>query len=239
MKKITTAAVVIGAAAAAALWLRRRLRTWGTQPDDHTALLPGDDLVSDVSLQITQAVEIDAPPGDVWPWLAQIGQDRGGFYSYDWLENLMGCDIHSADHIVEEWQQLGVGDSVRLAPYKGSGPDARFEVLMSDPPHALVLVTPGTPSGNREDGFPFGTWSFRLTATPDGGTRLVARSRYQAWPNPAGKVLDAAMEISQCVMQRKMLLGMKQRAELEARHPRIVEHPHLVVEAHAGLDETP
>jgi len=229
MKRKLAVAVAGTAAVAYGFWLRRRLRDWGTTVQDRSGRLPGDDMVADVSLQITQAVDIAAPPADVWPWLAQIGQGRGGFYSYDWLENLLGCDIHSAERIVEAWQDPRVGDEVRLIPPRQGGMEPKFEVLMVDPPHSLVLVTPGTPSGNREEGLTYGTWAFALQPVPGGGTHLVARSRYEEWPSTIGRLIDAAMEISQCVMQRKMLLGIKQRAEGEARHPRIVEHPHIVV----------
>src|SRR3712207_9310740 len=82
--------------------------------------LPGDDVLGEYGAPIQHAIAIDAPLEEVWPWLAQIGQDRGGFYSYDWLENLAGCDIHSADRIHPEWQSPRPGDTLALV--RGWGP---------------------------------------------------------------------------------------------------------------------
>ena len=78
--------------------------------------MPGDELVSRPMMGYTRAITIDAPPDDVWPWLVQIGQGRGGLYSFDGLENLVGCDIHSADRILPDFQRLEVGDLIRLGP---------------------------------------------------------------------------------------------------------------------------
>ena len=78
--------------------------------------LPGDELLPDADLTATRAITVDAAAADVWPWIAQLGQGRGGFYSYDFLENLVGCDIHSADRIVPEWQNIEAGNQVKLHP---------------------------------------------------------------------------------------------------------------------------
>jgi hypothetical protein len=89
---------------------------WGATPAEVDATLPGDEVVVDPVWQSTRAIDIAAPVSDVWPWLAQMGQDRGGLYSYDWLENIAGLDFHNADHIVPEWQDVQAGDFVRFAP---------------------------------------------------------------------------------------------------------------------------
>ena len=116
--------------------------------------LPGDELLPRADRTTTRAITIAAPPHEVWPWLAQMGQGRGGLYSYDFLENLIGCDIHSADHIVEEWQHVTVGDPFRLHP------DVALDVVVVEPNHALV-VRGGVPMGDAAPPYDF-TWAFVL-----------------------------------------------------------------------------
>ena len=96
--------------------LRSWVLHWGATPGEVGAELPGDDIVPQPAWQSTRAIDIDAPVEAVWPWLAQMGQDRAGLYSYDWLENLAGLEFHNADRIVPEWQHVQVADIVRFAP---------------------------------------------------------------------------------------------------------------------------
>src|ERR1700719_1900264 len=98
---------------------RARQLRWGATDQECEALLPGDDLIANADITATRAITIRVAADQVWPWIAQLGQGRGGFYSYDFLENLVGCDIHSSDRIVPEWQDIVVGDEVRLAPQLG------------------------------------------------------------------------------------------------------------------------
>ena len=106
----------IGVAATYILLARPRQLRWGTMDQEFDERLPGDDLIPTPNLVATRAITVRASAEHVWPWIAQLGQGRGGFYSYDFLENLVGCDIHSADRIVPEWQDAGVGDEVKLHP---------------------------------------------------------------------------------------------------------------------------
>jgi hypothetical protein len=109
--------VAVGAAVAAGVALvRARHLRWGATDDELNATLPGDELVPAADLTATRAVTARAAADEVWPWVAQLGQGRGGFYSYDFLENMVGCDIHSAERVVPEWQSIKVGDAVRLHP---------------------------------------------------------------------------------------------------------------------------
>ena len=126
----------------------------------------------------------------MWPWLAQVGQDRGGFYSYEWLENLAGCDMRNADEIHGDWQHREVGETVMLHPAIGM-PVTRFE-----PGRAIGLAGWGT---------------FELEPLPGGRTRLVARGE----PAHGAKRIFGALlvQIPHFVMERKMLLGVKERAE--------------------------
>ena len=96
--------------------------------------LPGDDLVANPALESTRAITIQAPASTIWPWLVQLGQGRGGFYSYQRLENLIGSDIHNADSIVPEYQDLKVGDQVRISR---EGP--AFEVAAVERDSTLIL----------------------------------------------------------------------------------------------------
>jgi hypothetical protein len=180
----------VGMTAAYLLAIRPRLRRWGATDDEATRVLPGDEMVPHPAIESTWAVTIDAPVEEVWPWLAQIGQDRGGFYSYEWLENLAGCELHNADRIHPEWQHRDVGEIVPLHPANG------LPVLRFEPGRALVL-----------DG-----WGAFVVEPLDGQrTRLIARSRVaRGWIAVAYALL---LEIPHVVMQRKMLLGIKERAE--------------------------
>ena len=146
--------------------------------------------LADQRAQSTRAVTVDAPPEAVWPWLAQIGQDRGGFYSYEWLENLAGCEMHNADEVHPEWQRREPGELVPLHPLNGL-PVSRFE-----PGRVLGLAGWGT---------------FELVPHGPGCTRLIARGEI---PRGTAAVANALlMEIPHFLMERKMLLGIKERAE--------------------------
>jgi hypothetical protein len=162
---------------------------WGATREELRKPLPGDELVPDAAVQSTRAVTVEAPPEAVWPWLAQLGQDRAGFYSYEWLENLAGCRMRNADVVHPEWQRREVGETVLLHPMSGLKL-ARFE-----PPHSYA----------------FEGWYFALK--DDGEwTRLLARGRCRKGLAAAAYAL--LLELPHFVMERKMLLGIKHRAEL-------------------------
>src|ERR1700733_2875779 len=135
MSRRTVAGVTVigGAAAAYILVVRPWHLRWGATGRESRESLPGDDLIADPDLTATRAIPIRAAAGQVWPWIAQLGQGRGGFYSYDYLENLVGCDLHNADKVVPEWQSIAVGDALRLHP------DVALRVAAVDPGAALVL----------------------------------------------------------------------------------------------------
>jgi hypothetical protein len=115
-RQVVGVTAIGGAAIVCVLAVRRWQLRWGATSQEADEPLPGDDLITDPDLGATRAITIGAPADQVWPWIAQLGQGRGGFYSYDFLENLAGCDIHSADTIVPEWQDIRIGDQIRLAP---------------------------------------------------------------------------------------------------------------------------
>ena len=196
-----------GAAAAYMLIARPRHLRWGATNQESDEPLPGDDLIANADLTATRAITVRASADQVWPWIAQLGQGRGGFYSYDVLENLVGCDIHSADRIVPEGQEVGVGDEVRLAP------EAGLVVASLEPGRSLVLRG-GIPMGNTAAPYDF-TWAFVLRDEPDGTTRLLVRERYAYTRSWARLIVEPAEAIS-FVMSQKMLRGIKDRAERTA-----------------------
>jgi hypothetical protein len=177
--------------------------SWGATSEETASALPGDELLPEPDVLTTRAVWVDAPPASIWPWLVQMGPGRGGAYTYDWIENLLGLGMHSADRILPQYQSLRVGDA-RLG---ARGPVLRVAVL--EPEQALVLR-----SDDRN-------WVWAFALIPDGrGTRLISRNRI-ATPD-AGPLTRALyrylMEPGSLIMERKMLLGIKQRAERLARH---------------------
>jgi hypothetical protein len=196
---------VAGVVAAYPLVVRRRHLRWGATDAEVAAVLPGDNLLPAADLVATRAISIAAEPADVWPWLVQLGQGRGGFYSYDVLENLVArCDIHSAYRIEPEWQDTAVGDEVRLHP------EVALTVVMLEPGHALV-VQGGVPMGATPAPYDF-TWAFVVDAAPDGSTRLVVRERY-GYTRRWSPVLVETIEAVSFVMTQKMLRTIRDRAE--------------------------
>lgn len=179
------------------LALRPWMTDWGATAAERAMALPGDELLPEGAGWSTLAITVDAPPAAVWPWLVQVGQDRAGFYSYTWLENLVGADIHNVDEIRPEWQHLAVGDAWRLVPADylgGVGRDAASPVLLVEPGRALVVDM-------------FGAHVLEPRAA--GGTRLLVRGA--AFPSDPATALVAQPIVF--TMYRRMLYGLKARAE--------------------------
>jgi hypothetical protein len=185
--------------------LRRVSLGWGASGEEIDQVLPGDGLLSDADLCATRAITIGATVAEVWPWIAQLGQGRGGFYSYDLAENLIGCDIHSADAIVQEWQSIAVGDQIKLAP------DVGLTVVQMEPERSLVLRG-GIPAAVRRNSPYDFTWAFVLFPGPDETTRLVVRERY-TYSHRWVAVVVEPVELVSFVMSRRMMRGIRQRAE--------------------------
>jgi hypothetical protein len=196
--------VAIGAAAASIRFARRRQLGWGATSQEIKEPLLGDHLVTTPDLVATRAITVQATAGLVWPWIAQLGQGRGGFYSYDSLENLLGCDIHSADRIVSGWQDVVVGDEVMLYP------DGPLDVAAVEPGRALVLRG-GVRMGRVAPPYDF-TWAFVLCERPDGTTRLLVRERY-AYSKWWAPLLVEPAAAASFVMSQRMLRGIRDRAE--------------------------
>jgi hypothetical protein len=180
--------------------VRRWFGRWGTTDEDLTRGMAGDPVIANPTHSATHALTVDAPPEDIWPWLVQMGYRRGGLYSYDWLDRLFGyLDRPSANRVLPEFQHLTVGDVIPLGRGRG------FPVTAIEACRALVL-------SDTNDGFQW-VWQFGLYPLDGGRTRLVSRGT-QRFANTIGAWLFMrVMEPAAFIMTRRMLLGLKQRAE--------------------------
>ena len=202
---------LIGCAAAAySVPARRWQLRWGATDQEVDEALPGDSLIASPNLTATRAITVRTSADRVWPWIAQLGQGRGGFYSYDFLENLVGCEIHSSDRVVPEWQHPQVGDDVRLHPEVALG------VAVLEPGRSLVLRG-GVPMGRTPPPYDF-TWAFVLRAGPDEATRLLVRERY-GYTRPWAPLLVELVEVFSFIMTQKMLRGIRDRAQRTSAAP--------------------
>jgi hypothetical protein len=181
------------------LALRRPILTWGATEAEATARLAGDELLEEADGVSTRAVDIHAPASAVWPWLAQMGPSpRGGAYTYDWIENLLGLDMHSTDRVLAEFQNPEIGETI------GFGAN-QMRLERVEPEHVLTWR-----SQDRN-----WVWTFVLTEH-DGSTRLISRNRFRL-PTLLARIGMLPMEPGSLVMERRMLLGVRQRAESLAR----------------------
>lgn len=187
--------------------VRPRMYTWGADDREIEGTLPGDEFVAPGTIRTTRAITIDAPVRFVWPWLAQIGEDRGGFYSYSHLERAVGAHIHNANTIHPEWQDLHVGDTVWLAQRFGEA--ARQVVAAVEPQSHLVLMSPSDYERVWRGEKASGAWTFCLRRQ-NAWTRLLVRTT-------GGVVGHPSFDIAHFVMEQKMMRGIRDRAEQQRR----------------------
>jgi hypothetical protein len=212
------AVMLVAASVTYVLYCRSWTFTWGATAREAAAAMPGDELVVDASTASTRAVTIDAPVEDVWPWLVQFGQGRGGLYSYEWAERVVGIDVTNADRILPEHQTIAVGDLVWVTQ-DGYPAGLVFTVAEVVPLRTLVLAFADDPRSGVVRARTGWTWSFILTAAGPDRTRLVLRSRNEPFPNAIARGVTAAIiDPIDFVMSRKTLLGIKERAERLAGH---------------------
>ena len=175
--------------------LRGPILTWGATEAEANARLPGDELLEAADGVATRAIDIDAPPAAVWPWLAQMGPaPRGGAYTYDWIENLLGLNMHSSDRVLPDFQHPQIGDTIGL----GANLMALERVEQDQ------VLAWRSQDGNW-------VWTFVLEAV-NGHTRLISRNRFRL-PRLIDRIGMVPMEPASLLMERKMLRGIKQRAE--------------------------
>jgi hypothetical protein len=190
---------------------------WGASDEEVQQPMAGDELVSEPKIRATHGITIQAPAADVWPWLVQWGYERGGFYSYDWIDRALGAEgVRSVDRILPEHQQLAVGDRVLVAPDNG------FAVAAIEPGEALVLharydMASGTVLGSDDplpENYMVCSWSWRLKELDESRARLVMRTQIDYNPSPANRLMYRAfVEPGSFFMERRMMLGVKERAE--------------------------
>ncbi len=186
--------------------------SWGADAAVAQAYLPGDALLWRGAPRETRAISIRAPAEAVWPWVAQIGQDRAGFYSYEILENLAGCEMKNLDFLVPARQRWEVGDKLWMFPPEKLGGIGYAPLAIYEPGHALVFLTrrTGTPLSEPPDG----TWAFVVEPIDAATSRLVVRGRARGHLGLLGAAFDRGIfEPVHFVMERKMLEGIKARAE--------------------------
>jgi len=198
MRRLLIGLLAVPAAAIAYLvFLRRPVLNWGTRPDEAARRLPGDELLEAADVVATRGITIDAPAAAIWPWLIQMGPGRAGAYTYDWIENLFGLNMHSADRIVPEWQSMQVGDAWQ----NPSGGAMRIERL--EPGRVLAMRSTD------------GTWVWSFVLVGEGAsTRFLSRNRFLLTGGYLARLAEMLfIEPGSLVMERKMLVGIKTRAE--------------------------
>lgn len=200
---------------------------WGAAGAELGKPLPGDDIIPAARRQQTRAITIAASADSVWPWLAQIGQDRGGFYSFDILENLVGCQMPTEDYLRADKQRWVIGDKMWMYPPERAGGVGFATLRTYVPGRALGFAARAT--GTSLDEPENGTWSMVLEAIDSQQTRLLIRGRAAAGRSTLGKVFDATIfDPMHYVMERRMMIGIKQLAEGENRQ-RVLNHFHVLL----------
>ena len=205
--------LLVAAGALGTLAARPALRNWGATFNDRTRILPGDGLVPGEGGISTMAVKICAPAGAVWPWLAQMGTDRAGWYSFDRLDN---GGRRSAQELDPRWTHVHEGD--RLATMPGR---SWFDVAHVEPDRSLVLrasldlhARPFDPRAGRPRGFVDARWEFFLHPQPDGATRLIVRSGAAGGPRGPSDIMNYLFwQPAHVVMQLRQLRQLRLRCE--------------------------
>lgn len=207
----TRTGLILDALSAVPIWAGTPLvrpwhMRWGATDAEVSAAMPGDDIVPRALFNATRAITIDAPPQEVWPWIAQLGYRRGGFYTYDLVDN---AGERSADRIIDEYQHIRVGDLIPMF-HESHGLAIAYAIDSFEVNEWMFWVH--RPHTSEE---PDSTWSWRLAQLPAGGTRLVTRMKQDyRWRTPRLAMFNLIlMEFGDFAMERRMLRGIKARAE--------------------------
>ncbi|HEY9514252.1 MAG TPA: hypothetical protein VIQ74_01130 [Gemmatimonadaceae bacterium] len=197
--RIAGALLISGAAARLLLpWYCAR----GTRSDERRASLPGDDIVAEPETGYTLALTIRAAPSEIWPWIVQMGRGRGGFYTHEWVENLLGAGIQNADRIIPDLQHLAVGDRIPLTPDPYLGRPGQWMLVARIQPERSVVFRQTLPNGATA------TWSMVLRPQGDGTTRLLSRRR-----GGQPTLFDRVMKPGYMFMDHGVLRGIRGRVE--------------------------
>lgn len=192
-------------------WVRPVYESWGATSTEQTQPLPGDGLVAG-PVRETRAIAIAAPAARVFAWVAQLGQDRAGFYSFELLEDLAGCEMPNVQHLDPALQRWSVGMKLWMYPPDELDGMGHATLIYHDPGRALVFGTnvPTDPPGSA----PTGTWSFVVEPTGTEASRLITRASGGAMPTLLGAAYNLAVfEPVHFVMERRMLEGIRGLAE--------------------------
>lgn len=212
--------------------------TWGATAEEAQSALPGDEVAPQATTHSTRAVTIEAFPEEVWPWLMQLGWGRGGFYSYNWIENLMGADLHNADRIHPEWQDLKVGDDIWMAPAGRYGESTKLQVAQIRPNRALVTGHPlaDNASGAYKMAYK-DSGAFVLQPTEEGNTRLIVRDRDDMGSENllSAFFTNAIYRPGHFIMERGQMLGIKALAEGAQSERSVIERVSFVCVLAAAL----
>ena len=214
------AVTVIGIVAVFLMFVRPWYLDWGATAEERTRVLPGDEIIPRAAAQQTRAITIDAPVEAVWPWLAQVGQDRGGFYSFELLENLVGCEMPTRDVLRPGKQSWNLGDKLWMYPPEKAG-GAGFATLRAFVP-GRVLGFGVRMIGVGLDQPETGSWTWVLEPIGAERTRLLIRGRGEVRPSLIGVAFDRGFfEPVHFVMERRMMIGLAELAEAGARARRL------------------
>jgi hypothetical protein len=194
------------AAAVYALVLRPWMLAWGSTAEERARPLPGDDLKPDAEYVTTRAVAIRAPAESVWPWLIQMGQDRAGFYTHNWVERALQSGIPDTSEIRPEWQHLEVGDLMRTNRDIGGQPMG-WPVAAVDPGRSLVVTSKSMPAG---------TYAFVIEPIDEGTSRLIVRDRAR-WKRSEWPFAALVYEPLHAYMETGLMSGVRRRAESAVR----------------------
>jgi hypothetical protein len=211
MRSLFRAVLVASALATLLLGFQTMARPWfldwGATADERQWSLAGDDIVPGEAVQHTRAMTIHAAPSDIWPWLAQLGQDRGGFYSYDLLENAVGCRMPTDDVLRPDRQEWRLGDRLWMYPPDRAGGIGFATLREYEPGRALGFATRVV--GTRLEAPENGSWSFALIPMGERSTRLLVRGRATMERSLAGTLFDRLVfEPAHYVMERRMMAGL-------------------------------
>lgn len=189
---------------------------WGMTKDQLDREFPGDHIVPDPRSEFTHGIDIDAPADFVWPWIVQMGKDRGGFYSYELLENLVGLKIYNSDEILTEYQRTKVGDMI---PF---GPETAYPLVICEPGSAMVIENHDDldarksydPEQGHPDNFLHLTWLWFIEPVGNRRSRFISRNRLNYKSSLKNRMtIGLLAEPIVFAMDRKMCLGIKKRAE--------------------------